>query len=215
MQNTEIHSNITSEETQVLENSVSDSSSEVVKENQRAAYERPAMEAAENVGYLAAKPELIAEAKSKTIIAEQIDMTAILARYQKETGLSADIVKDHHRELVRFLSLCGITSKLNKSYGMAGAIDELWHTFVIFTIDYANFCEKVAGRFLHHVPEVEGAISSNTLEQYRAFLADYETVYDAPAPAAYWPNPNKIKADKACNGCAACKGCTGTSCTVH
>ncbi len=31
-------------------------------------------------------------------------------------------------------------------------VDELWHEFILFTRDYARFCDKALGRFLHHVP---------------------------------------------------------------
>jgi hypothetical protein len=100
---------------------------------------------------------------------------------------------------------------------MMGAIDELWHTFVIFTREYAQFCQAVAGQFLHHVPEVEGKASPATLDHYLAFLADYERVYGEPPAPAYWPNPKQsgIRAEAACRGCAGCNGCTGQSCTVH
>lgn len=32
-------------------------------------------------------------------------------------------------------------------------IDEFWHAFILRTEAYAAFCERVAGRFIHHVPE--------------------------------------------------------------
>ncbi|MEV6906663.1 hypothetical protein [Amycolatopsis sp. NPDC051071] len=31
-----------------------------------------------------------------------------------------------------------------------------WHTFVLHTRDYADFCARIAGRFLHHVPTSDG-----------------------------------------------------------
>ena len=31
-------------------------------------------------------------------------------------------------------------------------VDVGWHTFLLYTRDYAEFCERVAGRFIHHVP---------------------------------------------------------------
>ena len=31
-------------------------------------------------------------------------------------------------------------------------VDYGWHAFVLHTVDYARFCERVAGRFVHHVP---------------------------------------------------------------
>jgi len=31
-------------------------------------------------------------------------------------------------------------------------IDEMWHTFVLFTKEYAAFCQRYFGQFLHHAP---------------------------------------------------------------
>jgi len=160
----------------------------------------------------------ITEALERTAKAEAFDMSDILARYKKEQGFDDAIVADHHRELIRFMSLCATGINAGKFYGMMGAIDELWHTFVIFTREYSRFCDQVAGQFMHHVPEVEDGVSDGTLEHYLAFLDDYEAVYGEAAPAAYWPRPklDAIGAEAACKGCSACAGCgSGGSCTVH
>jgi hypothetical protein len=31
-------------------------------------------------------------------------------------------------------------------------IDIVWHTFLLFTAEYADFCDRYIGRFVHHVP---------------------------------------------------------------
>ena len=174
--------------------------------------QRPAMGFAKSKAY-------IADARKRTARAEAFDMDDILARYQSEQGFSDAVVVDHHRELIRFMSLCATGINEGKFYGMMGAIDELWHTFVIFTREYAQFCDKVAGQFMHHVPEVQkSGVSDDTLEHYFAFLDDYEKVYGEPAPAAYWPRPGLSAlgvSDTACTGCKGCNSCTGHSCTVH
>ncbi|HEY1903072.1 MAG TPA: hypothetical protein VGG56_11600 [Terracidiphilus sp.] len=51
-------------------------------------------------------------------------------------------------------------------------VDEVWHTFILFTEEYANFCSCYLGKFLHHKP-----ITSRTDEQQRATLDFYE-VYE-------------------------------------
>lgn len=33
-------------------------------------------------------------------------------------------------------------------------IDEMWHTFILITIDYHDFCNHYFGSYMHHVPEV-------------------------------------------------------------
>ena len=34
-------------------------------------------------------------------------------------------------------------------------VDYGWHAFVLHTVDYADFCQRVVGRFVHHVPTDE------------------------------------------------------------
>ena len=31
-------------------------------------------------------------------------------------------------------------------------VDIGWHTFILYTRDYSDFCQRVAGRYLHHAP---------------------------------------------------------------
>jgi hypothetical protein len=31
-------------------------------------------------------------------------------------------------------------------------VDEVWHTFIVYTRDYTNFCNDVFGRYIHHQP---------------------------------------------------------------
>jgi hypothetical protein len=33
------------------------------------------------------------------------------------------------------------------------AVDVAWHTFILNTAEYAIFCQRIAGRFIHHLPE--------------------------------------------------------------
>lgn len=39
------------------------------------------------------------------------------------------------------------------------AVDVGWHTWILHTVDYAAFCDRLAGRFIHHVPTPEGGAS--------------------------------------------------------
>ncbi|MDR7302232.1 glycine-rich domain-containing protein [Haloactinomyces albus] len=34
-------------------------------------------------------------------------------------------------------------------------VDIGWHTFILYTREYAEFCQRIAGRFIHHVPDDE------------------------------------------------------------
>jgi hypothetical protein len=60
-------------------------------------------------------------------------------------------------EVKRWLWLCGDRSsgggrkQLVVTTAMA-ALDEMWHCFVLYTLDYARFCFRFFGRFIHHHP---------------------------------------------------------------
>lgn len=54
--------------------------------------------------------------------------------------------------LRQFLLACGSTPTLAAAMP-SKTVDEAWHEFLTYTRDYAEFCERAFGRFLHHVPE--------------------------------------------------------------
>ncbi|WP_433177728.1 glycine-rich domain-containing protein [Actinoallomurus sp. CA-150999] len=70
------------------------------------------------------------------------------------------IVKDEHidqptaerimAQALGFLQACA----LNPGAGLSPSpmVDIGWHTFVLYTREYADFCQRVAGRFIHHTP---------------------------------------------------------------
>ena len=104
-------------------------------------------------------------------------------RYMQQEDVSETIAREHERELKRYLALCAANPSTN--YGMKGPVDDLWHTFLLFTVDYAAFCDRVAGRFIHHVPASSSAPVD--ADDYEHFLRDYEVTFGEPAPAHVWP----------------------------
>ncbi len=64
-------------------------------------------------------------------------------------------------------------SPLAKEVGMPSkAVDAAWHEFIVLTKEYASFCEKAFGRYLHHTPKAmmdvpTSAALANTLHQLR------------------------------------------------
>jgi hypothetical protein len=113
-------------------------------------------------------------------------MDPIVDRYMEEQRLPAEVAREHERELKRYLVMCALDPET--PYGMKGPVDELWHTFITFTRDYARFCDDVAGRFIHHVPtppeakgDPEGAAG------YERTLDTYEEIFGQEAPPEVWP----------------------------
>ncbi|WP_299851643.1 hypothetical protein [uncultured Roseovarius sp.] len=114
----------------------------------------------------------------------------VIYRYRQETGLSKSEAQRHERELKRFLAL---SAAAERGYGMRGPIDKLWHTFILFTHIYENFCNKLGGGFIHHYPNVRGydgpgakPLAMGTRD-YKRFLDDYRTTFGEAAAEPYWP----------------------------
>lgn len=80
-------------------------------------------------------------------------MSDIIKRCQKDFGYSDQDMIILEKELKRFLILAAIE---DGSLGMYSKhVDNLWHTFILFTKEYAQFCNKFAGKFIHHAPTID------------------------------------------------------------
>lgn len=63
----------------------------------------------------------------------------------------------------------------------SGLVDIGWHTFILYTREYAEFCDHLAGRFIHHVPN-----DAPDMPAEKASLVDVRTrTLDAIARAGY------------------------------
>lgn len=59
-------------------------------------------------------------------------------------------------------------------------IDVMWHTFLLYTKDYMNFCDTYFGEYLHHLPDiVENNLDQDpekfklNLERFLSFTFDH------------------------------------------
>lgn len=132
-------------------------------------------------------------------------MDDILAKYCEEQSLPIQIAKEHEKELKRYLALLAINPTV--IYGMIGPVDELWHTFVLFTRKYNDFCMSITGRFLHHDPSIPGKKLMDK-KHYQRTLKDYEIIFQENPPQECWPRLLKGKWAPACanGGGTACGG---------
>lgn len=123
-----------------------------------------------------------AEAFRKT---DSADLTNVTRRHAKDSKLSAAVAQEHIVEVRRFLAVCA-AAPAGMPIGMAGPVDDAWHTFLLFTRDYAAFCEAMGG-FVHHVPDTDAASHARSSAGYENFLAIYERAFGVEAPAHVWP----------------------------
>lgn len=148
------------------------------------------------------------------------DMSKVVSRYARDHDVPLEAAAKHERELKRYLILCALHPRAN--YGMRGPVDDLWHTFIFYTKEYFAFCNAVASKYIHHVPEEpEHRTWVGKKSPYAKMLKSYRIVFEEEAPLDVWPPFKKGTKDgnhevdlascgNRCSG--SCNSC-GTGCT--
>ncbi|KAI8918414.1 ubiquitin-related domain-containing protein [Powellomyces hirtus] len=91
-------------------------------------------------------------------------------------------------EYIRFLYLKRQCNDWDATLLSPGpAIDLVWHEHILDTKGYAADTQELLGKFLHHNPD-GGNDYPRRGRRYTAALAMYHVHFNAPAPAALWPN---------------------------
>ncbi|MCX4686449.1 hypothetical protein OG401_19400 [Kitasatospora purpeofusca] len=74
----------------------------------------------------------------------------LVARIVKDEDMDQALAERVMDQALAFLGACAANPDAGLS--PSGLVDIGWHTFILHTVDYAEFCRSAAGRFLHHVP---------------------------------------------------------------
>lgn len=113
----------------------------------------------------------------------------VVRRFAEDFGFSQADAEAIFIETKRWLWLCALNEQIHRGrqpltmFEESQVIDWMWHTFILFTKDYADFCHKYFGRFLHHVPMTVNAKATKTKEERLAEVRfNYEFIYDHLGP---------------------------------
>lgn len=112
-------------------------------------------------------------------------MKNVLTRYAEEQKLDSGVVELHEQELKRYLILCALYPE--GGWPMTATIDELWHTFIIFTREYHEFCHRLGRFYIHHRPDTGGEDMVERGHMHRRFRELYQTHFGTEPPAEIWP----------------------------
>lgn len=125
------------------------------------------------------------------------NLERVTERSRSRMGWSVDFAALVEREYRRFMALGVIAT--GKTLGMRGPVDELWHEHILFTRDYASFCNSIAGKFIHHEPAEDGAPKGVSSYQLTLLLLEQ---HFGTAPREIWP----AVGNASCGGdnCAMC-----------
>lgn len=153
-------------------------------------------------------------AEKKFSIIEAYDLSPVIERYAKDYHLDRVVAAEHFIELKRFLSICAAS---DEPIGVAGPVDDAWHTFLMFTQEYHAFGDQI-GKFIHHVPDIDDEDQEASSTGYTTFLQIYELAFKECPPPSIWPyrrTGNGLFASTSCAGCGSQGGGGGGASCSH
>jgi hypothetical protein len=86
---------------------------------------------------------------NKDVIDESL-WNRLVMRITRDRGVDESHAERVMDQTLGFLKLCAVEPDVH--YGPSEVVDLGWHTFILDTREYARFCNRLAGRFIHHVP---------------------------------------------------------------
>ena len=107
----------------------------------------------------------------------------VLSYFAKTTGASTDTTQRLFEELKRFLVLCRASLQPEVA---SEDVDELWHTFLLFTESYKRLCYDMTAGFVDHRP-VNGELPSGYLATRRKLLEE------GSGDIGLWPDRERAK----------------------
>lgn len=125
--------------------------------------------------------------------------TRLTRRIMADHGADPATAERIMDQALAFLQVCAI----NPGAGLAPSdeVDKGWHAFILHTADYAEFCQRVAGRFIHHLP-IEPGQENGGGASLHATLAAMRTA-GLPVDEGLWPSA--ADCESKCHQCHA--GC--------
>lgn len=77
-------------------------------------------------------------------------------------------------------------------------VDIVWHQHILYTREYAQFCKRNLGSFLHHTPKLPstGSTSDKSNPTYTKLLIRYRYHTKLEPPRQFWPQSKELKAQE-------------------
>jgi hypothetical protein len=92
----------------------------------------------------------------------------IVASFRKNYGVTDEEARELFEETKKWLWLCGTRPRSMRLtvFGPMKLLDEMWHTFILFTREYTEYCLDNYGFYIHHAPTTRAEV-----EQHRQRVA--------------------------------------------
>lgn len=142
--------------------------------------------------------------QTKINLALSYENADIVEKFSIEYEAEQEIAKQYFVEVKKFLYLCANTTD---RLAPSAEIDKIWHTFILFTKDYRQYCMHFLGKFIDHVPEVKKDTTEPKENCLLNTITHYENVFgDLNNEVWQIPFKNEPEQDDCsnCNNCSSC-----------
>jgi hypothetical protein len=102
------------------------------------------------------------------------DLSLVRERLLKDSSIPSSWIDEAILEFRRYLGLQIIAPGPLPMFSKH--VDDVWHACLLFSRIYADLCETVFGRFVHHDPKT-GHEEEAAVEAWAVFAASYEHFY--------------------------------------
>lgn len=128
---------------------------------------------------------------------EAYDLWFVEERLARKGLVPADRTAGAVLEFKRYMALVGLGYR---GLGMLSPeVDEVWHALILFTREYADFCQQAFGTFIHHVPRTSRTtLSADGAETFRSAYAE---VFGEVPMAWYGIRQNQAADNNEPSGC--------------
>ena len=145
---------------------------------------------------------------ARLVVALEFPDPGVVERLQEELEVTREEAEQMWLDAKLFLWACAHSESMCPTK----AIDEAWHTFILFTREYFKFCNLVNGRYIHHKPHVGDAKPSE--EESKLLFEDTKTAIERLFNVENLSDNWSLYTMAAC-GCQKCgRNCCRDCCAV-
>lgn len=125
-------------------------------------------------------------------------------RIAQKVGISLEEAERLFNEILKYLYVCRQARKARIPVAPSLVLDDGWHNFVLFTKEYARFCEGYVGEFIHHIPDM----GKPDPKRYAVSRQMAESLLDYLDPTI-WPESGMANCCQSIPSCSECQAPCG------
>jgi hypothetical protein len=110
-------------------------------------------------------------------VLQDFDLTPLRDRLLRATMMPSGWVDEAILEFRRYMALELFEDGLTL---FSKPVDTVWHTFLLFTRLYMEFCNTIFGYYIHHDPWLETKSAAARKPLLKQFVDAYERLYGPP-----------------------------------